>query len=128
MDQLFANVGWAGVIVGALVAFLAGWLWYSPMLFGKGWAKDLGVELGTAAQMPVPAMVSQAAGLLLLSLLADRLQAVPFVFALAIVGVMVLNFSGYLFGKRGMHANWTDVGYLAAVGIILGVVNALLQS
>lgn len=126
MDQLFTDVSWLGVIVGAVLAFLAGWLWYAPMLFGKGWAKDLGVDLGSASSMPVAAMVLQAVGLLLLSLLADRLQAMPWVFALAIVGVLVMNFSGYLFGKRGMTANWTDAGYLAAVGLVLGLVNAFL--
>jgi len=28
MDQVFAEVSWLGVVVGAVVAFLAGWLWY----------------------------------------------------------------------------------------------------
>lgn len=30
----FALVNWLAVSVGTIVAFLAGWLWYSPKLFG----------------------------------------------------------------------------------------------
>jgi hypothetical protein len=126
MDQLFSGVSWLGVIVGAILAFLAGWAWYSAMLFGKGWAKDLGIELGNASNMPMMAMGAQALGLFGLSLLADRLAAMPLVFALAVLSVIVYNYSINLFGKRGMNANWTDAGYLAAVGVILLVVNTLL--
>ena len=124
MDQLFTDVSWLGVIAGVVLAFLAGWLWYSPMLFGKPWARDLGIELGSAANMPVGAMASQVVGLLLLSLVADRLQMLPWVFALVIVAMAIFNFSGYLFAKRGMSANWVDTGYLGIAGIVLGVVNA----
>ena len=120
------NVSWLGVVVGAVLAFLAGWLWYSPRLFGKGWARDLGIELGSASNMPVMAMVLQGLGLLLLSLLADRLAGLPPVFALAIIAMIGLSLSNHMFTKRGMTANWTDAGYLAAVGIIIGVVHAVL--
>ena len=38
MGELTMGVSWLGVIVGAVAAFLVGWLWYSPVLFGKRWA------------------------------------------------------------------------------------------
>ena len=47
-----ANVNWLAVIVGAVAAFLAGWLWYSPRLFGVKWAEGSRVELGSANEMP----------------------------------------------------------------------------
>ena len=126
LEQLFVNVNWPGVVVGAVLAFLAGWMWYSPLLFGKGWAADMGLELGTASDMPVGAMVVQGFGLLLLSLLADRLAALPSVFALAIVAVIVFNFSNFMFSKRGIAADLTDSGYMAVIGLTLGLVHALL--
>ncbi|MBU1176630.1 MAG: hypothetical protein KKH72_14600 [Alphaproteobacteria bacterium] len=98
----------------------------SPWLFGKGWAKDLGLELGSASNMPVMAMLLHGAGLLLLSVLADRLQALPLVFALAILAMVVFNYSNHLFTKRGQTANATDAGYLVAVGLVLSLVNAFL--
>jgi len=67
MGELTMGVSWLGVIVGAVVSFLVGWLWYSPKLFGPKWAEGVGVEMGTASEMPVGAMVSQIVGLLLMS-------------------------------------------------------------
>ena len=52
MGEITANVNWLAVIVGAVVAFLLGWLWYSPKLFGTQWAKDVGVELGRPMTCP----------------------------------------------------------------------------
>lgn len=36
----FSNINWLSVIVTSIVAFLLGWLWYSPVLFGKTWMKE----------------------------------------------------------------------------------------
>jgi hypothetical protein len=58
MNELTTDVSWTGVIVGAVVSFLVGWLWFSPKLFGTKWAEGVGVELGTAGNMPVGAMVA----------------------------------------------------------------------
>ena len=67
MGELTTGVSWLGVIVGAVASFLIGWLWYSPKLFGPKWAEGVGVEMGTAAEMPVAAMATQMVGLLLMS-------------------------------------------------------------
>ena len=48
MGELTTGVSWLAVIVGAAVAFLVGWLWYSPKLFGPKWAEGVGVQMGTA--------------------------------------------------------------------------------
>ena len=53
MNELTLGVSWLGVAVGAIVSFFLGWLWFSPMLFGTKWADGVGVELGTASEMPV---------------------------------------------------------------------------
>ncbi len=65
MGELTTGVSWLGVVVGAVVSFLVGWLWFSPKLFGVKWAEGVGVELGAASEMPVGAMVFQVIGLLL---------------------------------------------------------------
>lgn len=38
------HVNWFGVLVGA-VTFMAGGLWYSPLLFVKAWARESGVAM-----------------------------------------------------------------------------------
>ena len=55
MVDLTQNVNWMPVIVGALLAFFAGWAWYSPKLFGKRWAQGLAIDLAGAP--PVAAMM-----------------------------------------------------------------------
>ena len=40
----FSNINYLAVFVSALAAFFLGYLWYSPLLFGKGWQKALGLS------------------------------------------------------------------------------------
>ena len=59
MAELTNDLNWLAVIVGAVVAFLLGWLWYSPKMFGTKWAEGVGVELDKVDAMPIAAMVTQ---------------------------------------------------------------------
>jgi hypothetical protein len=38
------QVGWLGVIAGAVVYFVVGAVWYTPALFGKPWMRSIGWE------------------------------------------------------------------------------------
>ena len=67
MQEITANVNWLAVVVGAVLSFLLGWLWYSPALFWEKWAEGVGVELGAANAMPVGAMVAQVVAIFLLA-------------------------------------------------------------
>lgn len=42
------------VIVAAASAFLLGGLWYSPLLFGKIWAREAGIGLDQPKTTPTP--------------------------------------------------------------------------
>jgi hypothetical protein len=37
-----ANINWLAVIVAGIAAWVIGALWYSPVLFGKIWQKEMG--------------------------------------------------------------------------------------
>ncbi len=39
-----SNVNWLAVAVAALLTFLLGWLWYSPLLFGPAWQRLAGLD------------------------------------------------------------------------------------
>ncbi len=67
MAEITENVNWIAVIVGAVVSFLLGWLWYSPKLFGTKWAEGAGVKIDDAQSMPMAAMLVQAIGTFLLA-------------------------------------------------------------
>ncbi len=45
MTELTANVNWLAVIIGFVLSFALGWLWYSPKLFGVKWAEGVGVKM-----------------------------------------------------------------------------------
>ena len=121
MGELTTGVSWLAVVVGAVVSFLAGWLWYSPKLFGPKWAEGVGVQMGTASEMPVAAMVSQIVGLLLMSWFvgvtaaSDALMTV----ILGTLAFVVLAYSGGLFRKNSTYARNTDAGYWVVSLVIM---------
>ena len=40
--MFFTGLSWVSIIVATVVAFIAGWIWYSPFLFGKIFMKEMG--------------------------------------------------------------------------------------
>lgn len=121
MQEITTGIAWWGVIVGAVVAFVVGWLWYSPMLFGKQWAAGNNVELGSAANMPMAAMALQAVGLLLVSWFVGvtAVDSHLWTFILAVVAFGVLQASGGLFAKKPQAVVLIDFGYLVAAAIVM---------
>ncbi len=127
MDD-FSNVNWLAVIVGAVLSFLAGWLWYSPILFGKKWAEGSRVELGSANDMPKLAMGAQALALLLISTLIGITAASNALMAaiVAILGIAAFSVSVGGFVKKNNYAMMVDGGYVIAFGIIMIAVQGIL--
>lgn len=128
MQEITANVNWLAVIVGAIVAFLAGWLWYSPLLFGKKWAEGVGVELGAASEMPVGAMVTQIIGIFLLAWVFGVTAAneALLTIILVVLALAALIFSGGMFAKKSMYAVYTESGFIIVMGVILFLAQAVL--
>lgn len=128
MGELTTGVSWLAVIVGAVVSFLVGWLWYSPKLFGPKWAEGVGVKMGTASEMPVAAMVAQIVGLLLMSwfvgvtAVSDALLTV----ILGTVAFTVLAYSGGLFTKKSTYARNVDAGYWIVALVVMIVCQGIL--
>jgi len=113
MQEILADVSWLAVIIGAVASFIVGWLWYSPLLFGKGWAEGVGVDLGTADDMPKLAMATQFAGLFLMSWFVGvtaKSNALLTVI-LGTVAFVVLAYSAGVFTKKSSYARVVDAGY-----------------
>ncbi len=113
MEELTAGVSWLGVVAGAVVSFLVGWLWYSPKAFGVKWAEGTGVELGASSSMPIAALVSQAAGLFLMSWFVGitAVSNALLTVILATVAFTVLGYSGGLFGRKSGYSRNVDSVY-----------------
>ena len=121
MNELTTDVSSTGVIVGAVVSFLVGWLWFSPKLFGTKWAEGVGVELGTAGNMPVGAMVAQFIGLMLMSWFVGVTAASNALLTviLATVAFTVLAYSGGMFAQKSGYARNVEAGYLIISLVIM---------
>jgi len=121
MAELFQGVSWAGVISGAIAAFLLGWLWYSPKLFGPKWAEGVGVQMGSADEMPKAAMICQIVGLFLVSWLVGvtAVSEALLTIILAVVAFSVMGYAGGLFRKNSGYARATDAGYWVASVVVM---------
>ena len=128
MGEITANVNWLAVIVGAVLAFLLGWLWYSPKLFGTKWAEGVGVQPGSAAAPPAAAMVAQAAGTFLLAWVVGVTAAsnALFTFMLVVLTIAVLIAAGGLFSGKSRYAISTEAGFVLAMGAVMFLVQAVL--
>lgn len=127
MAEIFAGVSWLGVIVGAIVAFLVGWLWYSPMLFGPKWAEGSRVEMNSADKMPFDAMGAQALGLLLMSWFVGVTAASGALLTviLATVAFAVLQWSGNTFSGKTVYARNVDAGYWIVALVVMIIAQAI---
>jgi Protein of unknown function (DUF1761) len=128
MNEITTNVSWLAVIVGAVLSFLLGYFWYSPMLFGTKWAEGSGVKMNTADKMPMDAMAAQGIGLLLMSWFVGVTAAnnALWTVILATLAFTVLGFSGNTFSGKSSYARWVDAGYWIAALVIMIIVQGIL--
>ena len=64
------HVNYWAVLVAAIVVFVLGWLWYSPLLFYKPWMRARGLDPAAAmagAKMPVGKLVIELVRCLILA-------------------------------------------------------------
>ena len=128
MNEITMNVDWIAVIAGTVVSFLLGWLWYSPALFGKKWAAGVGVDLGSAQNVPAVALVTQLAATFSLAwLIGLAVGRHGFVVDVLIVTMPVLFIvSNGMFAKKSSYAIAVEAGFIVAMGLVMNVVQAVL--
>lgn len=127
MNELTSNVNWLAVIIGTIVSFIIGWLWYSPILFGKKWAEGSSVELGSASSMPVAAMVTQLISTFFMALLVGITAAQN---ALATIILIILTIAGFvmsvgLFVKKSTFAVLVDGGFIVIMGVVMIIIQGI---
>ena len=65
----FSLINWTAVLVGWVVAFVAGFLIYAPFAFGPKWAAGSHLEGKTPDKMPMGAVFAQGLATFLLALI-----------------------------------------------------------
>mgnify|MGYP003349415866 FL=1 len=128
MPELTDNVNWLAVIIGFVLAFALGWLWYSPKLFGRKWAEGVGLDPKGPETMPVAAMAIQAAGTFLLAWLVGITAAHEALFTIILIAltIMMLLAAGGFFTKKSGYAIATEAGFVAAMVVVMIAVQAAL--
>lgn len=128
MHELTTDVNWYAVMAGAIVAFLVGWVWYSPKVFGQKWADGVGVSLTKSP--PADAMLSQIAGLLLMSWFVGvtAVSQALLTVILATLAAIVLAYSARAFAGHSLAARLIDAGFTAAALVVMILMQGIAMS
>jgi hypothetical protein len=121
MNESITGVNWLAVGVGTVLGFLLAWLWYSPMLFGKAWAKGVGLDLGSASGMPAMAMVTQLLATFLLSWVVGVTAAQNALLTILLIIAMLAVFiaANGAFAKKGGQVIAIEVGLIVAMSVVM---------
>lgn len=125
MDASLLN--WPAVILGTVLAYGLGMVWFSPKMFGKAWATG-SHDLKPPSSAPVLAMITMLVGTFLLALvvgMTETDQAIGTGIS-AILAVAVTVTGMDLFSQKSMAATMVDAGYIVAGGVLMILAQAIL--
>jgi hypothetical protein len=127
MIELTENVNWTAVSVGALIAYLLGWLWYSSKLFATKWMEGNGLYMEEMSGPPVAAMVVQAIGTFLLAWLVGitAAQDALMTIILIVITIVTLLISSGLYVQKKGYVIAIDVGYVVLMAVVMIVCQGL---
>lgn len=136
--MIWTHVNWLAILVGAIGAMAAGFLWYSPFLFGKLWMQETGMTPEKMAEQR-----KSMTGKYLLSFVVALVTAYFFAVFLnrfgsagAISGIKLAvgiwfgfiattKFNENLFGGKSMKLYAIDtVHFLFALGVMGAIIGA----
>ena len=123
--MIFAQVNWLALIVGFVLSFVLGGFWYSPKMFGKGWAKGVGhdrkkMEKDKKGPMKFNLFMQALTTFVYALLIAISINEGGYQFALLIIAsTMLFIKTNGLRGTKSMYAIRTEVGFVFVMGIIM---------
>ncbi|WP_219833968.1 DUF1761 domain-containing protein [Paenibacillus sp. R14(2021)] len=130
----FGAIHYWGILVATVVTMVLGFLWYSPVLFGKAWAKQVGLnmaDMSGGAMTYVLTAATALIGVFLLGLLmtVDGGQSVSsglllgLIIGLAIAVKIGMN---YLFEGRKLSLYFITIGYHLTSYLLSGLIIGLM--
>lgn len=128
MEEIVTGVNWLAVIVGFVLAFGLGWLWFSPKLFGKKWAEGNGLDPNGPDKMPMNAMITQAVGTFLLAWVVGVTAKNDAILTIILIAVTmaVLNSASSMFTNKGTYVRNVDAGFTLAMVVLMIIVHAFI--
>lgn len=135
------SLHWLAILVAAVASMILGFLWYSPLLFAKAWAREMGYDLNDKAKMDEmrksagPAYAGSLAASLLssftLALILHGMRAESLHFGMMasfhiwLGFVATVQFTGALFAKQSMKLFAINTGYQLVCYLVMGAILAL---
>ncbi len=132
------DLNWLAILVAAISTMIAGFLWYSPLLFAKAWTKEMGYDINDKAKMEEmrksagPAyggsFVASLISAFTLALILHGLRAESLHFGLMasfhiwLGFVATVQFTGALFMKQSMKLFAINTGYQLVCYLVMGAI------
>ena len=115
------DINWLATIVGFVLAFGLGMVWFSPKLFGTKWAEDNGLDPAHPNKPPAAAMAAQAVGTFLLAWVVGVTAANDALLTVILITVtmLVLNGASAFFTGKTAYVRNTEGGYTLAMVVIM---------
>lgn len=133
--SLLADLNWIAIVVGAIVSFALGWLWYGP-LFGNAWMEELGKKPEDLDGGAKPFIISAVLVLItsfvmavLVACLGIKTWSDGAILGVAVgIGLVATSyFSDASFSGKSNKLTAIESGYRVVYLIILGVLFGLWQ-
>jgi hypothetical protein len=124
-------VHWLSVLVATATAFAVGSLWYSPLLFGKAWQKELGIsdEAIQGANMPLIFTLAFLLNLVMAAVLdvligrdAGLVKGVVTALIMSLAFIATALGINYLFSRKSLKLYLIDAGYFVLFFLIMGAI------
>ncbi len=114
------NLNWLAVGAGTIGAFVLGMVWFSPVMFGKGWAEG-SQNIQPPDSPPIAAMIIQFLGTFALALVVGLTETTGALLTAVVAILATACFvSGMdLFSQKTGKATLIDAGYIIAAGVIM---------
>ncbi len=131
LQTAFLQINWLSVVVATLAAFAIGALWYSPVLFGNLWQKELGIsrEEIEGANMPLifgTTFVLNFIAALVLEMFLGKEASITAGFAagllVGIAWVATAIGTNYLFARKSFKLFLIDAGYFIVFYPVMGMI------
>jgi len=122
MESILTDVNWLGVVVGAVIAFALGAMWYSPSMFGDKWRQGLGAGGMSNRPLGLLLVVQAIATFLFAWVIAVAVNDSMALAILVALTASILIKSNGLFSDKSLYAIGTEAGYIVAQAAIVLIV------
>lgn len=120
--EMILEVNWLVVVVGAVLSFILGAIWYAPSVFGDKWRKGLGAQVAQGRPLQFVLVAQFVVNFLFawaLVLAATYSMAFAILIAVMVSGVTKVN---GLFSGKSAYAISTESGYIFGQAVLIVLV------